>query len=186
MPAATPAWFCLRSQPKHEHIAAAHLCWLDNLDVFVPRIRFKRITRHGPVWVTEALFPNYLFARFDWASSLRRICCSRGVSGVVHFGSQWPVIPDEAIDGLRASVGQDEIYVVPAELLPGEAVRITGGSFHGLQAVVARVMPGAKRIAVLMDFLGSQTAVELELDKVVKAADERGLFRRGECLSAAA
>jgi transcriptional antiterminator RfaH len=173
------AWFCVRSQLKHEHIAAAHLRRLNNINVFVPRIRFKRITSHGLVWVTEALFPSYLFARFDWNVSLREIYHSPGVSEVVHFGSHWPVIPDETIEGLRTSLGKDEIHVIPAGVSPGDPVKIAGGSFHGLQAVVARIMPGAKRVAVLMDFLGSQTAVELDVGKVVKEKNEREpIFRQ--------
>ena len=43
-----PGWYCLRSQPKHEHIAAAHLRRLDQVTVFCPRIKFKRSTRQGP------------------------------------------------------------------------------------------------------------------------------------------
>jgi transcriptional antiterminator RfaH len=171
-------WFCLRSQPKHEHIAAAHLRRGNNFEVFVPRIRFRRNTRNGLAWVTEALFPNYLFARFDWNSSLRQIYHSPGVSEVVHFGSHWPVIPDETIDGLRTALGKNEIHVVPAEVSPGDPVQIAGGSFHGLYAVVARIMPGAKRVAVLMDFLGSQTAVELDLGMVIKETDRRELILR--------
>src|SRR5687768_2875491 len=58
------AWFCLRSQPRHEHIAARQLAQMSDVEVFNPRIRFARPTRHGPAWVTESLFPNYLFARF--------------------------------------------------------------------------------------------------------------------------
>ena len=178
MPDPKPAWFCLRSQLKHEHIAAAHLRRLGDLEVFVPRIRFRRSTRHGLVWVTEALFPSYLFARFDWASALRQVYHSPGVSGVVHFGSHWPVIPDQAIDELRASLGKNEIHVIPAEVEPGDPVKISGGSFHGLCAVVSRVLPCAKRVAVLLEFLGSQTAVELNLGMVIKDADERELILR--------
>src|SRR5271154_6203505 len=102
------AWFCLRSQPKHEHIAAARLRLQPGIEVFVPRIRFRRTTRRGPVWVTEALFPNYLFARFDWKTSLRTVHHSPGVSGVVHFGVHWPTIANEVINELRATLGQDE------------------------------------------------------------------------------
>src|ERR1039458_7771599 len=65
----TPAWFCIRSQPKHEHIAAAHLKREPGIEVYLPRVRFKRATRRGPVWFTEAFFPNYLFARFDLGRS---------------------------------------------------------------------------------------------------------------------
>jgi len=95
------AWFCLRSQPKHEHIAAAHLRKMDGIEVFLPRVRFKRATRQGTAWVTEALFPGYLFARFDWQKSLRQAQCARGVRSVVHFGERWPVIPNETIGELR-------------------------------------------------------------------------------------
>src|SRR6185312_13830264 len=59
------AWFCLRTHPKHECVAAAQLRQEANIEVFLPRIRFKRATRCGPAWVTEALFQNYLFAKFD-------------------------------------------------------------------------------------------------------------------------
>ena len=81
----TAAWFCIRSQPKYEHLAAAHLQREPGFEVYLPRIRFKRATRRGPVWFTEALFPNYLFARFDPAACLRRVCHARGVRGVVHI-----------------------------------------------------------------------------------------------------
>ncbi|HXO97259.1 MAG TPA: transcription termination/antitermination NusG family protein, partial [Chthoniobacterales bacterium] len=60
---AESAWYCLRAQPKREHIAAAHLRILQGVTVFCPRIRFQRATQRGLVWVTEAMFPGYLFAR---------------------------------------------------------------------------------------------------------------------------
>lgn len=167
------AWFCLRSQPKHEHIAAAHL-QKNDVDVFLPRIRFKRTTRTGPVWVVEALFPNYLFARFDWTHSLRLVCHSAGVSDVVHFGKQWPVVPDEAIEEMRACLG-NEVHTISPEVSPGDAVRIAGGCMHGLRAIVTQVMPGRQRIGVLLDFLGRQTSVKLDLNMIVRDGDEREL-----------
>src|SRR5271163_3895499 len=122
------AWFCLRSQPKHEHIAAARLRRRESVEVFLPRIRFRRPARRGPVWVTEALFPNYLFARFDWQKSLRLVHHSPGVSGVVHFGLRWPTIPDEVIDQLRDSLGKDEVHLIPMEVSSGDRVKIAGGN----------------------------------------------------------
>jgi transcriptional antiterminator RfaH len=165
----------LRSQPKHEHIAAAHL-QQNNVDVFLPRIRFKRSTRTGSVWVTEALFPNYLFARFDWVHSLRLVCHSRGVSGVVHFGLHWPVVPHEAIEEMRACLGTNEVHVIAPEIAPGDAVLIAGGCMHGLKAIVTQVMPGKKRVAVLLEFLGRQTSIKLDVSMLVKEADEREMI----------
>jgi len=168
-----PAWYCIRAQPKHEHIAAGHLRKEADTEVYLPRIRFKRSTRRGPVWFTEALFPNYLFARFDLAASLRRLHHLRGVRGVVHFGDQWPTIPDGVIADLRSTVGADQVHVISEELQPGETVRISGGMFHGLTAVVTRIMPARERVAVLLEFLGRQTSVELASGAVVRDEDER-------------
>ncbi len=168
-----PAWFCLRTQPKHEHIAAAHLKDIPEVEIYLPRIRFKRATRRGPVWFTEALFPNYLFARFDLAECLRQVCHARGVSGVVHFGDRWPIVPEGVIADLRATVASDQVHVVPDELKPGESVHIAGGVFHGLQAVVTRVLPSRERVAVLLEFLGRQTSVELPGEAVIREGDER-------------
>src|SRR5438309_3426798 len=171
------AWFCIRAQPKHEHIAAAHLKTEPDIEVYLPRIRFKRSTRQGPVWFTEALFPNYLFARFDLAACLRKVHHARGVRGVVHFGDQWPKIPDEVIEELRATVGADQVHVIREELQPGDPVVISGGAFHDLRAVVTRVMPGRARVAVLLEFLGRQTAVELSTGAVVREGGARAELR---------
>jgi transcriptional antiterminator RfaH len=169
------AWFCVRSHPKHEHIAAANLRQQLNTEVFSPRIRFRRATRRGPVWVTESLFPNYVFARFDWRSSLRLIHHAPGVAGVVHFGSRWPTIPDRVIDELRVMLGNEEFHLIGDEVEAGDEVRVSGGAFHGLEGVVTRVMPGRARVGILLEFLGRQTMVEVGIDSIVKLEPELGV-----------
>lgn len=166
-PPSNPAWFCVRSKPKHEHLAAAQLQEQAKIEIFVPRIRFRRSTRRGVAWVTEALFPCYLFARFDLSSELRRIQSARDVTKVVHFGNHWPVVPDDAIAQLREIVGTGDVRVIDPDLNPGDEVEIAGGAFHGLQAVVTRVIDGSRRVAVLLDFLGRQTMLDLDRVQVV-------------------
>ena len=163
----------MRAQPKHEHIAAGHLRKEMGLEVYLPRIRFRRSTREGPVWFTEALFPGYLFARFDLAASLRGVHHARGVRAVIHFGNQWPAVPDSIIAELQATVPSDEVHVVREEVQPGETILISGGAFHDLRALVTRVIPARQRVAVLLEFLGRQTAVELDATAVVREGDER-------------
>ena len=167
------AWYCVRSQPKHEHIAAAHLARESDVEVFLPRVAFKRATRSGPAQVTEALFPNYLFARFDLSDSLRKVQASRGVGGVVHFGYRWPTIPESVINDLRTMLGDSAIHVIPNDFAPGDPVRIIGGAFHGLEALVQRAMPGRERVAVLLEFLGRQTTVEISRNWVQPQEDVR-------------
>lgn len=155
------AWHCVRALPKQEHIAAAQLRQQCQLEVFLPRIRYRRPTRTGPAWVTEALFAGYLFARFSLSSHLRRVQAARGVREVVHFGERWPAVPETAISELREALGPDDLKIHTDEFQPGDAVEITGGAFSGLQAVVTRSLPGRERVAVLLEFLGRQTALEL-------------------------
>jgi transcriptional antiterminator RfaH len=168
-------WYCVRCQAKHEHIAAAHLDHKPGIEVYLPRIRFKRSTRQGPVWFTEPLFPNYLFARFDLACSLKLVHHARGVRGVVHFGDQWPQVPSDTIDQLRATIGGHEVHVLDQELQPGESVVVSGGAFHDLSAVVTRVMAGRDRVAVLLQFLGRQTVAELPGSSLVRQEPARNV-----------
>ena len=52
------AWYCARTKPKHEHIAAATLRRDLGLEVFNPRLRSERATFRGVIKrVTDPLFP---------------------------------------------------------------------------------------------------------------------------------
>lgn len=159
------AWFCVRTRPKSEHIAAAHLRELEHVDVFNPRIRFKRPRGRHKMWVTEALFPGYVFAKFNWRDFLKAVHYTNGVTGVVHFGEQWPIIDDEVIVEWQASLGEEELAVCEELPEPGEDVVITTGAFKGLLAQVVQVSSAQRRIAVLMEFLGQQVRLELKADQ---------------------
>jgi transcriptional antiterminator RfaH len=155
----TRSWFCVRSHPKREHIAAAHLRRLDGVDVFSPRLRIKKATRRGPVTFVESLFPNYLFARFDARIELQSVRHSPSVSTVVHFGTKLPQIPDEVIEELQASFPEGEIQEFDRDVRPGDEVTIAHGPFAGLQGKVLRVLAPQQRVQVLLEMLGRSTPV---------------------------
>jgi len=159
--------FCLRSQIKRESVAAAHLRANLGLEVFAPQIRFRRSTRRGVVWVTEALFPNYVFARFDPAQMLRQIRYAAGVSGVVHFGGQPATVPDEQIAALQESMQGEELFVAPGKVEVGDTVEVVAGPMKGAEVVVSQVMPAKERVKVLMNVLGGEHEVEVSLASVL-------------------
>jgi transcriptional antiterminator RfaH len=165
---AEPAWYCLRSQPKHEHIAAAHLRLLEGVTVFCPRIRFKRPTRQGLVWVTEAMFPGYLFARFELAEMHRQVRYAHGVSGIVRFADQYPTIEEEALAQLRGHTDTADVKEISYALCEGDQVRIVGGAFVGLEAVVTQVLSAKERVKILMDFLGRKMEAEVQCTSVLR------------------
>ena len=167
------AWFCVRTQPKREHVAAGHLRQLPELEVVLPRIRFRRVGIKGAVWTTEALFPGYLFARFDWTLQLRQVHHSPGVAAVVHFGQRWPTVPDGVIEELQRGLGEGDVRVIPDPLRPGEAAEVAVGVLRGLEGVVRRVLPARQRVEILLEFLGRQVGVEIPLEQVRPIQDIR-------------
>ena len=174
-PAGETAWFCLRSQQKREHIAAANLRQLSGLEVCSPRLRSRKLTRRGPVWFTESLFPNYLFVRFDLRHRLDEIKYVMGVSQIIHFGNRYPVIPDAVMAELRENFSETELKLFAEVPDEGEEVTITDQALYGLQAVVLRVLPATQRVQVLLELLGRTTTVELKLQSIVA---ERRSFGR--------
>jgi transcriptional antiterminator RfaH len=165
-------WYCARTQNKREHIAAHWLRARHGIESFLPRIRYRRVEARGAVWTTEALFPNYLFVRCDLARAWQQVQCVPGVTELVRFGSQCPSIPGEVIEGLRALLGAQDVYVIEDRLAPGDAVRIFEGPFEGLEAIVTRVLPAGERVRVLLELLGRQTSVELPVSGVAGIARE--------------
>jgi transcriptional antiterminator RfaH len=164
---APPAWYCVRSQIKHEHIAAGQLKQLPEVEVFCPRVRFQRATRRGKVWFTEAMFPNYLFARFA-LRNLRMIQATQGVAEVVHFGDYYATVPDESISDLRVALDDSDLKQFPDAVTPGDEVVIADGTFMGITAVVQRLLPAKSRVRVLLEFLGRSVETELPAASLVK------------------
>jgi transcription elongation factor/antiterminator RfaH len=160
-------WFCLKTQPKHEKLAAQLLRAQADLEVFSPLLRFQRVTVSGKKWFEEALFPGYIFARFPYCTHARLVASSMGVTKVVGFGGQPAVVEDNIIGELRQFARDNEVVQVSSEVVPGDEVTVLDGPFKGLRAVVTRVMPAKERVAVLLDLLGTQREVEVTLGRVV-------------------
>ena len=173
-------WFCLKAQTKREHIAADHVRQIPGSAVFLPRVRFQRKTVRGLAWFTEALFPGYVFARFDFQLQFRQVNHAAGVRGIVHFGDRWPTIPDGAIAELQLAIGTESVCTITGPLAVGEEIEVASGALRGLKAVVSRVMPARERVLVLLEFLGRQTSVEVAAADVIREGDQRRrVFSRG-------
>ena len=162
-----PLWFCLKTQPKHEKLAAQFLRSQAGLEIFCPMLRFQRVTISGKKWFEEALFPGYIFGQFPYLTHYRLVASSMGVSTIIGFGGQPAVVDDEVIGELRHYVRDNEVIEIIPEVVPGDEVTVLDGPFKGLRAVVTRVMPAKERVAVLLDLLGTQREVEVTLSRVV-------------------
>jgi transcriptional antiterminator RfaH len=113
------------------------------------------------------MFPGYLFAHFNLADLHRQVRYAHGVSGIVQFGGWYPTIEDEVLARLKDHTGDADVKEVNYQLSQGDQVKIVGGVFVGLDAVVRQVLPAKERVKVLMDFLGTKVEAEVEHSRVL-------------------
>jgi transcriptional antiterminator RfaH len=164
-----PLWFCLKAQPKREHLAATALRRQFQIECFSPRLRFRKMTQRGPVWFVEAMFPGYLFAKFVYSQEHRAVESSHGIRGIVHFGDRLATLPETTVLGLQSRVGAEEVVTVDSSIKIGQSVQITEGPFQGLEVLVTHLLPAKERIRVLFEFLGRSIEMEISTGKVLAA-----------------
>jgi transcriptional antiterminator RfaH len=157
-----PAWYCARTKPKHEHIAAANVSKNLGLEVFHPRLRMERATRRGVMRVVEPLFPCYIFIHCVLENRLDEIRHVTGISSLVHFGSKIPAVPDSAIEEFKQCFESEQLMTVQDGVVPGAEVTIVGGAFFGFSGMVVRALSAGQRVQILLDFLGRVTLAEVD------------------------
>lgn len=170
-----PAWYCARTQTKREHIAAEHLRELEGVEVFCPRIRYRKATRRGKIWWVEPLFPGYLLVRFRRSEMERAVTFSQGIRGLVRFGQDVPAIPDSIIESLRSEIRQrsaeenpeTESITVSPVLEIGEEVEIASGPFQGMRGPVIAITSATERVKILLDFLGQPQAIDVDFFSIL-------------------
>ncbi len=182
-PERVAAWYCVRTKPKHEHIAAANLARHLALEIFCPRLRLERSTRRGLVRVLEPLFPCYLFVRCVLEEKLDDLRYTNGVCSLVNFGGRVATVPDDVVAGLRSYFADGAVMAVKDELQPGAEVIVAGGAFEGMRASVLRILPARRRVQVLLEILGRPTSVEVE--RAFVALERNNLADRVPFLAAA-
>ena len=162
------AWYCVRTKPKREHIAARALNQIEGVQSFCPRLRYRKATRRGKVWWVEAMFPGYIFGFFSREQNERNVVHTHGVMTILKFGDYMPEIPSSFIADLTQQMqelneGDDDIMTLEPSVNEGDEVEIAHGAFQGFQGIVIEVMPAQERVKLLTEFLGNRQVVETDL-----------------------
>ena len=184
MQAMMPAWYTVRTKPKHEHIAAANLRRHLAMAVFFPKIRLEKLTRRGLVRVVEPLFPCYVFIHCVVEEQVNEIQHVSGIRRLVQFGNKFPPVADAIIEELQACFGADDLIAVESRLVPGDEVTVATGAFAGMSAQVLKSLPAKKRVQILLDILGRPTTVEVGSEAVM--LKNNSLADLAPCLAAPA
>lgn len=166
-------WFCVRCQTKREHIAAGHLRELEGVEVFCPRLRYRKATRRGKIWWVEPMFPGYLLAKFQISELERAVMFCQGVRGLVRFGTEIPAVPQSFVDAMKAEIrsrqdaSEDELVTLSPTIELGDEVEVANGPFQGMQGTVIAVPSATERVKILLEFLGKPQAVDMDLFSIL-------------------
>lgn len=161
-------WIVARTQSNREKWAAENVA-RQGFEFYLPRIQ-EAYKAHGRVVETgRPLFPCYLFVRTD--GPWRFLTGTFGVAGIILNGEGPAILPDDAVDQLKALEVDGYVSLppppAPIDLIPGDTVRIQSGALEG-QTGVYEGMASATRQRVLLDYLGKRTRVLLMKGQIVK------------------
>jgi transcriptional antiterminator RfaH len=130
--------------------------------------RYNKFTG-APTYVTQPLFPRYLFARFNAREQLPKIQFTRGVHNVVRFGESPAFVDQDIIDLLRARIDENGFVKEDDELKPGDKVMINAGPLRNLMGIFEREMNGSDRITILLTAIEYQGRLVVNRDMVQRA-----------------
>ena len=154
-------WYCVRSKPRAENAAAHSLAILDEVNVFLPKtVPLRKKNAPPPL----ALFPGYLFVRFDPVLNMRAVQYSNGVAYVVRRNLKPTPVPSHIIRDLREMTVDGVLEIPDSPHQVGDQVTIIAGLFKGGSGKVTRLVSARERVKVLFEFLGRSTEVEIDED----------------------
>ncbi len=161
-------WYLVRTKPREDRRAVEHLR-NQSFDAFAPTCVNLRTGRIALRRILEPLFPGYAFVRLsashdDW-SVLRS---TRGVRGLVQFGTHTPAVPDEVVERLRAADGS-ALEGPWVHLREGDSIRVVAGPLRGLEGVFTE-RDGEARAFVLLQYMQRQVQVRLPIELLNRAA----------------
>jgi transcription antitermination factor NusG len=164
-------WFVATVKPQHEATVAQGLD-LRGIEQFSPTYETRRAHERAERRILRrALFPGYVFCRFD-RTDRTAVVKTPGVTSIVGFGGVAIPVPDEEVERVRAMVGSG-FPVRPWPFLEaGARVRIEKGPLCGLEGIVVR-QKDDYHLVVSVTFLRRSVAVSLDAESIAPLDSHR-------------
>jgi transcriptional antiterminator RfaH len=166
------SWFLIQTNPRQEERTNDNLrAW--NVETFYPQIRSYRCNEFSGArqYTVKPLFSRYLFARFNIESMYHKVRYTRGVQGLVSFGSSPVEVDQEIIELIHSRIGEDGFVKIGSELHPGDKVLIKSGIWKDFTGVLEREMKDSDRVIVLLSTINYQARLQIERTIVEKLGE---------------
>jgi transcription antitermination factor NusG len=154
------SWYALQVNCRKELSIAAQIEGR-GIECFLPRYKSLRKWSDRTKEIQQALFPGYLFCRFDYENR-QPVVTTAGVVQVVGNGKVAIPVPDAEIEALQLAVRSE----VPSQPWPylraGEQVRVNYGHLTGLKGILVN-FKGNHRVVLSVTLLQRSLALEVDL-----------------------
>ena len=163
-------WYVIHTHVKQEERASENLMsWgVETLHAKLRNRRYNQFTG-APTYLTQPLFPRYLFAKFNAREQLPKIRFTRGVRNVVCFDGNPAPVDDEIIDIIRERIDENGFVKANDELKPGDKVVISAGPMRNLVGIFEREVKGSDRITILLTAIEYQGRLVVDRNLVQRA-----------------
>jgi|HubBroStandDraft_4_1064222.scaffolds.fasta_scaffold85199_1 transcription antitermination factor NusG len=153
------AWFAVQAKTAREPMVA-QILKSKGYEIFLPVVKTRPDVAGITLMGERALFPGYLFLRFDPKLSAL-IVTTPGVIRILGFGRNPVPLDEREIDTLR-KVDQADCYREPWPYIKaGAMVRVNAGPLAGVMGRVVSFR-NQRRILLTVSLLRRCVAVELE------------------------
>ena len=162
-------WYVVHTNPKQEERANSNLiAW--GVETVYAKMKTRRHNEFTgvPTFITQPLFPRYLFAKFK-REQLSKILFTRGVHDVVCFGDGPACVSEEIIDVIRERIDQNGFVKLNNDFKPGDKVVISAGPLKNLIGVFEREVKGSERVMILLTAIGYQGHLEVDRNLIKRA-----------------
>ncbi|MDH2434243.1 transcription/translation regulatory transformer protein RfaH [Pokkaliibacter sp. MBI-7] len=165
MEVAATRWYLIQCKPRESFRAELHLR-NQGYECFHPTIKVEKARKNGPQWVTEPLFPHYLFISLNGIEdNWYPIRSTRGVSKMVTFNGTPLPVPDQIVSDLRSCMASGQKLSTPISFVEGERIRIVDGCFKELEALFT-ARSGEERVIVLLNILNRPQHICLPIQAI--------------------
>ena len=154
------SWIVARNKPNQDKIALINL-ERQNFEFFQPT--FKTISRrqNKSKEIIKPVFPGYIFIAINLEeNNWHKINNTRGISSIILFGNEMPLISGELIKELKHNFLLNNDAKIVDQLKIGMTAKITKGPFAKLIGKIEEIDTD-QRIWILLDILGTQTRVSI-------------------------
>jgi transcription antitermination factor NusG len=156
-------WYALYVRSRFERVVAEHLHG-KGYEEYLPTYTIRRRWSDRMKQVEKALFPGYIFCKFDVTKRLP-ILMIPGVISMVSFGGRATAVPEEEIHAVQSVVNSGLSYEPCSFLSLGQRVRIERGPLCGLEGLVVQAKNNW-RFIISVHLLQRSVSVEIDRDCV--------------------